>query len=106
MGLLVFGCWESSHLSVTKLFCLQVHYKQCSWRLFLDFVFKVTSVKRSLKDTVIKDIVIKDIVLKDTVLKKKTSSCNSDKRMDCHFSPLAIKYAFLKKFFFNVAAFL
>lgn len=101
MGLLVFGCWESSHLSVTctKLFFLQVHYKQCSWRLFLDFVFKVTSVKRSLKDTVIKDIVIKDIVLKDTVLKKKTSSCNSDKRMDCHFSPLAIKYAFLKKFF-------
>lgn len=73
MGLLVFGCWESSHLSVTctKLFFLQVHYKQCSWRLFLDFVFKVTSVKRSLKDTVIKDIVIKDIVLKDTVLKKK-----------------------------------
>lgn len=71
MGLLVFGCWESSHLSVTKLFCLQVHYKQCSWRLFLDFVFKVTSVKRSLKDTVIKDIVIKDIVLKDTVLLKK-----------------------------------
>lgn len=99
MGLLVFGCWESSHLSATKLFFLQVHYKQCSWRLFLDFVFKVTSVKRSLKDTVIKDIVIKDIVLKDTVLKKKTSSCNSDKRMDCHFSPLAIKYAFLKKFF-------
>lgn len=102
MGLLVFGCWESSHLSVTctKLFFLQVHYKQCSWRLFLDFVFKVTSVKRSLKDTVIKDIVIKDIVLKDTVLKKnKTSSCNSDKRMDCHFSPLEIKYAFLKKFF-------
>lgn len=37
----------------------------------MDFVFKVTSVKRSLKDTVIKDIVIKDIVLKDTVLKKK-----------------------------------
>lgn len=36
----------------------------------MDFVFKVTSVKRSLKDTVIKDIVIKDIVLKDTVLKK------------------------------------
>lgn len=72
----------------------------------MDFVFKVTSVKRSLKDTVIKDIVIKDIVLKDTVLKKKTSSCNSDKRMDCHFSPLAIKYAFLKKFSFNVAAFL
>lgn len=106
MGLLVFGCWESSHLSDTKLFILQVHYKQCSWRLFLDFVFKVTSVKRSLKDTVIKDIVIKDIVLKDTVLKKKTSICNSDKRMDCHFSPLAIKYAFLKKFFFNVAAFL
>lgn len=65
----------------------------------MDFVFKVTSVKRSLKDTVIKDIVIKDIVLKDTVLKKKTSSCNSDKRMDCHFSPLEIKYAFLKKFF-------
>lgn len=65
----------------------------------MDFVFKVTSVKRSLKDTVIKDIVIKDIVLKDTVLKKKTSSCNSDKRMDCHFSPLGIKYAFLKKFF-------
>lgn len=65
----------------------------------MDFVFKVTSVKRSLKDTVIKDIVIKDIVLKDTVLKKKTSSCNSDKRMDCHFSPLAIKYAFLMKFF-------
>lgn len=72
----------------------------------MDFVFKVTSVKRSLKDTVIKDIVIKDIVLKDTVLKKKTSICNSDKRMDCHFSPLAIKYAFLKKFFFTVAAFL
>lgn len=67
----------------------------------MDFVFKVTSVKRSLKDTVIKDIVIKDIVLKDTLqfLKKKTSSCNSDKRMDCHFSPLEIKYAFLKKFF-------
>lgn len=37
----------------------------------MDFVFKVTSVKRSLKDTVIKDIVIKDIVLKDTVLLKK-----------------------------------
>lgn len=72
----------------------------------MDFVFKVILVKRLLKDIVIKDIVIKDIVFKDIVFKKKISSCNLDKRMDCYFFLLVIKYVFLKKFFFNVVVFL
>lgn len=61
----VFGCRESSHQSVSELFFLRSITSNVPGDYFWIFVFKVTSVKRSLKDIVTKDIVLKDIVLKD-----------------------------------------